>query len=220
MDTTAISRWFLMPFLAIICVNVTSTTSLCMLCIIYFSSTQFWWWIGCHMFSLQTYFRFVQPLFFCWTFMSLCPCFHAPQFPFLLLLFSFLITMFLSLLVASCLHLQSFFCVIIFNGGIFLVSLVLIFEDVVTWVISPLWWVIIFICLFFIDFSPIYIFSNFIIVLVFMRWRYIIVFILVLLYLSVIGIPGIHYKFDTPWSFLAASVAIICTICALQELNT
>ena len=154
MDTTAISRWFLMPFLAIICVNVTSTTSLCMVCIIYFSSTQCWWWIGCHMFSLQTYFRFVQPLFFCWTFMSLCPCFHAPQFPFLLLLFSFLITMFLSLLVASCLHLQSFFCVIIFNGGIFLVSLVLIFEDVVTWVISPLWWVIIFICLSSLIFPP------------------------------------------------------------------
>ena len=37
-----------MSFLAVICVNVTPKASLCMSCIKYYSSPQFWWEIGCH----------------------------------------------------------------------------------------------------------------------------------------------------------------------------
>ena len=78
MDVTYISPCFLMPYLAVIWANVTSTASLCMSYIKYFSFLQFWWQIECHMFSLQTSFRGSQPLFLRWTFLDLCLCFHTP----------------------------------------------------------------------------------------------------------------------------------------------
>ena len=52
MAATSLSTLFLMPFLSLICVDVISTASLCMTCIKYFSSSQFYR-IGCHIYSLQ-----------------------------------------------------------------------------------------------------------------------------------------------------------------------
>ena len=49
MVATALYPCFLIPFLYVIYVNVTSTASLCMSCIKYFSSYQCWL-IGCHIF--------------------------------------------------------------------------------------------------------------------------------------------------------------------------
>ena len=73
---------------------------------------------------------------------------------------------------------NNFLCAVIFNGGAFLVSLVFILNDVVTWVVFPVLWVLIFTCILFDDFFLLYIFSAVVIVLVFLCWYYPIVFIL------------------------------------------
>ena len=106
--STALSPCLLMPFLAVICVNVTSTASLCMSRIKkFFSPVLVVNWVS-YVF-LQTSYRGAQPLFLYWTFLSLCSCFYAPWFPYLLLIFYFHLGLFLSILVSPCPHLQSIF---------------------------------------------------------------------------------------------------------------
>ena len=75
---TALSPCLLMPFLAVICVNVTPTSSLCMSRINYFSFSQVLVanWVS-YVF-IQTLYRGAQPLFLHWPLLALCSCFHAP----------------------------------------------------------------------------------------------------------------------------------------------
>ena len=81
----------------------------------YFSSFKCWW-IGCHIYSLQTSSRGYQKRFLCWPLLDLCSYCHVPQFPHLLIIFWFHVGLFvhhnigiiLPLLVDQCLHLQFF----------------------------------------------------------------------------------------------------------------
>ena len=67
---------FLMPFSAVIWVNVISTSSLCMLCIKK-KISQCWWQMECHISPLQTSFRGTQPLFLRWPFLDLFLCLNS-----------------------------------------------------------------------------------------------------------------------------------------------
>ena len=149
MDTTAIYQLLLMPFLAVIYVNVTSTASLCMSCIKMFSYIQCWWSIGCHMFPLQTSYQGAQPLFLSCPFLDLC--FFSRSLVSISPASTFLSSWFVFISFSFSMSSSSiiFFYAIILDGDAFLVSFVLVLDDVVTWVIEPIWWVLIFICLFF-----------------------------------------------------------------------
>ena len=89
------------------------------------------------MFLLQTLSQGDEPFFLNWHFLAFYSCFHAPYFPHLLLMFSFHFGLFYIFWLLHVLIFNNFLCAVIFNGGAFLVSLVFILNDVVTWVVFP-----------------------------------------------------------------------------------
>ena len=134
-------RVFLMPFLAIIWVDFTSTASLCMSCIKYFlfSPVLVVNWVS-YVFppnfisKRSTPFPDLAPLGLVFVF-SRSLVFRSPASIYLLSWFVFISYVF-SMSSSS----VSFFWDVIFYGGVFLVVLVLIFDDSVTWIILPVWW--------------------------------------------------------------------------------
>ena len=177
------------------------------------------------MFSLQASFWGAQLLFICWTFLTLGFFFTLLSFRISCFYLSLVLIFFYLFWLLHVLIFNHYLWDVIFNGGVFLVILVLIFDDIVTWIILSVWWVLIFICLLFNAFFIFSIFGDVVIVLVFVCWKYFIFFTLCLVvfvcdwyvwdplkigYLLVISgcfsLVAKSFTLDMTWSFIGSYI--------------
>ena len=144
MDYTALCPCLLITFLAAISANVTSTSSLCISCIKYFRIPSDAGELGVVCFPSKLHIKALNP-FSCITPSWTCVFVFTPlRLHIYWFYFTFILVFFYLLWLLHVFIFNHFFCTAIFDCGILLVSLVLIFDSVVTWVIYPVWRVPIF----------------------------------------------------------------------------